>query len=247
MAEVRTEFGKDRDQFAEMLGGISAGSLANYERGENVPDANLLAAYQDKCGISLPWLVSGRGTMFEDASKAPKPPLEVDAKTLQRLVDTIEEVKEATVRPRHAPPRSEPRPPKTMKYYPHLHVSAGGGRAALYESPGVDLDIEGFASELLNIRVECIFVHPVDGESMFPTIAPGDIAVADRSARDVDESVIYIVSLNGDLFAKRAHWAGNDHLVWLSDNPHFEPIHLRGDEINTAPVLGRVMWVFKQV
>lgn len=48
-----------QDAFADMLG-ISLSTWARYERGERLPDGNLLLRFQDD-GISLDWLIKGVG------------------------------------------------------------------------------------------------------------------------------------------------------------------------------------------
>lgn len=69
---VRGQFGdEDRERFAGRLG-ISRAALAYYERGERVPDSDVLAAYRRVLGININWLVSNEGRMFEDLSKAPQ-------------------------------------------------------------------------------------------------------------------------------------------------------------------------------
>lgn len=69
---VRRQFGdEDRERFAERLG-ISRAALAYYERGERVPDSDVLAAYRIVLGVNINWLVSEDGQMFEDPSKAPR-------------------------------------------------------------------------------------------------------------------------------------------------------------------------------
>ncbi|MBA4776864.1 MULTISPECIES: helix-turn-helix domain-containing protein [Agrobacterium] len=54
----------DRNVFASRLS-ISKSGLAHYERGERVPDAELLCAYHREFGVNISWLVTGQGDMFE--------------------------------------------------------------------------------------------------------------------------------------------------------------------------------------
>ncbi|WP_039761104.1 helix-turn-helix domain-containing protein [Bartonella queenslandensis] len=59
----------ERKQFAEYIG-ISAGSIGTYETGISEPTASALSKYQEICGVSLDWLVTGNGEMFSDMAKA---------------------------------------------------------------------------------------------------------------------------------------------------------------------------------
>ncbi|WP_273717533.1 MULTISPECIES: helix-turn-helix domain-containing protein [Bartonella] len=68
--EVRRALGfTERKQFAEHLG-ITAGSIGTYETGISEPTASALSKYQEICGVSLDWLVTGNGEMFSDMAKA---------------------------------------------------------------------------------------------------------------------------------------------------------------------------------
>ncbi len=68
--EVRRILGfAERKQFAEHLG-VTAGSIGTYETGISEPTASALSKYQEICGVSLDWLVTGNGEMFIDIAKA---------------------------------------------------------------------------------------------------------------------------------------------------------------------------------
>ncbi|WP_208432185.1 helix-turn-helix domain-containing protein [Bartonella doshiae] len=68
--EVRRILGfTERKQFAKHLG-ITAGSIGTYETGISEPTASVLSKYQEVCGVSLDWLVTGNGEMFSDMAKA---------------------------------------------------------------------------------------------------------------------------------------------------------------------------------
>ncbi|MEP2760965.1 MAG: helix-turn-helix domain-containing protein [Hyphomicrobiales bacterium] len=66
LREVRRELGDHpRSDLSKKLG-IGQSSLANYERGDSVPDAKVLLAYREQFRINIDWLVSGKGAMFLD-------------------------------------------------------------------------------------------------------------------------------------------------------------------------------------
>ncbi|AAK87605.1 XRE family transcriptional regulator [Agrobacterium tumefaciens] len=73
----------DRDVFASRLV-ISKSGLAHYERGERVPDAELLSAYHREFGVNISWLVTGQGDMFEGGQSS-----STDHGSHQLLVDLI--------------------------------------------------------------------------------------------------------------------------------------------------------------
>ncbi|MEP5810507.1 MAG: helix-turn-helix transcriptional regulator [Roseibium sp.] len=64
LRDVRHRLGDPvRAEFSKKLG-IGQSSLANYERGDSVPDANVLLAYREQFGVNGDWLISGQGPMF---------------------------------------------------------------------------------------------------------------------------------------------------------------------------------------
>ncbi|WP_144753061.1 helix-turn-helix domain-containing protein [Bartonella saheliensis] len=77
--EVRHALGfTERKQFAEHLG-VTAGSIGTYETGISEPTASALSKYQEICGVSLDWLVTGHGEMFSDMAKAKAAGLKLQA------------------------------------------------------------------------------------------------------------------------------------------------------------------------
>ncbi len=106
LREIRAHFKvEEREAFAARLG-ISKQALANYERGERVPDASVLEAYRATYGVNLNWLLSGAGDMIEatpasaDGGIAPaapaddqrRPTTDLNIALLQRLSDLVESV-----------------------------------------------------------------------------------------------------------------------------------------------------------
>ncbi|MEP3428656.1 MAG: helix-turn-helix transcriptional regulator [Roseibium sp.] len=66
LREVRRTVGDPpRDAFASSLG-VGPKSLANYERGDNIPDAKVLLAYREEYKVNGDWLISGEGPMFRE-------------------------------------------------------------------------------------------------------------------------------------------------------------------------------------
>lgn len=89
LRDIRARFGDpERVDFASRLG-ISMGSLANYERGDRVPDSDVLAGYA-RIGVNLNWLVSGDGSMFVDDPR--EADLGVDVVIMAKLHDRVQAV-----------------------------------------------------------------------------------------------------------------------------------------------------------
>ncbi|MEA3533686.1 LexA family transcriptional regulator [Rhizobium sp. CC-YZS058] len=238
---VRTEKGLGQQAIADLLG-ISLRGWQKIERGEGTPSGETLLQFQT-LGINPGWVLTGIGPKhLGDAANEPEP-LKVDAKIVQQLVDTIEEVAEATARrPRVPPPRSEPRPPKTLRWFADNYVSAGGGYVPPSETRGEGLELDEFADRVLGMRPEDMLMFKILGDSMYPTLASGDTVVANTRRREVFDDTLYVVSINGTMLVKRASWGDDGSLTWQSDNsdPRYQPIRLEEDEINSAKVVGQV-------
>lgn len=76
-----------RESFAKNLG-ISPKTLANHERGDSAPDANVLAAYREKYGVDINWLVTGLGSMF-GAAQPPGTLCRTDPLLMERLSERV--------------------------------------------------------------------------------------------------------------------------------------------------------------
>lgn len=244
LADVREKFGQDREELAATLGNVSAGSLANYERGDNVPDANLVATYHSKLNVSLQWLITGEGDMFDDPTKAPSAPITVEQTDFRQFANTMVQ-KIGSLERRLEPP---PPPPATIKFFPQA-ASAGWGRAVLDDEGVEELDMEAFASRLLGLDPDHVTLFPIKGDSMYPTLQQRDYAVVDRRKRRIVDDAIFVVSIDNDLYIKRAK-REDDACCWLSDNPDqskYPPIFLKGDELRRMKVVGQVTNVLRKL
>lgn len=84
-------FSNQRAVFAETVG-LTEPMLGYYERGDRTPDALALSEYRTRHGVSLSWLITGEGDMFDDPAKAPAPAANFDIVLLQQLHDTVQAV-----------------------------------------------------------------------------------------------------------------------------------------------------------
>lgn len=221
---------------------MSLAALAYYERGERVPDAGVLAAYREKFGVNISWLVSGIGDdMFDDPTKAPTAPIAVEQADFRQLVQKI-----GSLERKLEPP---PPPPATIKFFPE-GASAGWGRAVLDDTNVEELDMEAFASRLLGLDVDDITLFPVKGDSMYPTLQVGDHVVINRSKRKFVDGAVFVVSIDNELYVKRAKRGEDGACCWLSDNidqDKYPPICRQGDEISRLKVIGRVTNFFRSI
>ncbi len=56
-----------REDFSKIVGSTK-NSIANYERGDTLPDAAVLEKYNTQLHINLNWLLTGEGNVYDDVS-----------------------------------------------------------------------------------------------------------------------------------------------------------------------------------
>lgn len=185
---------------------------------------------------------------------APTEPFAPRAETaiLEKLDLVVEQLAKLTsenVQPKPTPISLPPRPPATVTFLP-FRASAGGGSVVLDDSPGLELDIDALSQQILRMRRRNIRLIEIIGDSMLPTFMSGDVVVADTSFPRGDDAPldkeIYVISKDGELLVKRALWADYGILQWTSDNPAFSPIDVKGDDINTVRIVGKVIWFWRR-
>lgn len=242
--EVRNEVRKTQKEMAAYLG-LSTATWQKIERNEGIPSGETLLAFE-KLGINPGWVLSGLGPKRLNSTEPQS--IVVDAGIVQEMHSTIERI--AGALPGAAVQASngfQPRPPKKMKYFSSIYASAGGGLAALHEAPGADLDAEGIAHELLGYDLDEIWLFPIKGDSMLSTFSHGDIVVVERwKGDDPEEGRIYVVSIKGEILAKRAHW-DDGRLILQSDNSAYADLVVPDSEPDNIKVLGEVVWRFQPI
>lgn len=68
IASLRKEMGLTQKQFGERIG-VQRGTVANYERGRNIPNETVLLMICREFGVRREWLESGEGEKFEKNSR----------------------------------------------------------------------------------------------------------------------------------------------------------------------------------
>lgn len=84
------------------------------------------------------------------------------------------------------------------------------------------------------------------GNSMEPEMKDGDTILIDESQKDILAGAIYAVGVDDTIMVKRVEKHPNK-LVLLSDNKDYTPIYLQGNEINSIRIIGKVIWVSREL
>lgn len=90
LIQAREQAGfKNRTEFADKIG-VAADTLGTYERGVAEPSTNLLMVYNEMFGININWVLTGKGDLFDDATKSSRPVLYPEL--MEDLVDVVVKV-----------------------------------------------------------------------------------------------------------------------------------------------------------
>ena len=124
-------------------------------------------------------------------------------------------------------------------------LSAGGG------SFEVGSKIEGyyaFRKDWLHTKgaINQMVLMDIFGNSMEPEMKDGDTILIDESQKDILAGAIYAVGVDDTIMVKRLEKHPNK-LVLLSDNKDYSPIYLQGGEINSVRIIGKVIWICREL
>jgi hypothetical protein len=83
------------------------------------------------------------------------------------------------------------------------------------------------------------------GDSMEPTFADGDLLLIDAGVRDVTIDAVFVLSLDGNLFAKRLQRRPDGSVSMISDNKLYDTIVINDGGRQQFEVMGRVVWSWR--
>jgi phage repressor protein C with HTH and peptisase S24 domain len=88
----------------------------------------------------------------------------------------------------------------------------------------------------------------VEGDSMWPTLAPGDIILIDRRDTRVSRDGIYVLRIDEAVLVKRLHRLPGGIIEATGDNPAGRAFEIRLDtQDQDLAVIGRVVWAGKRL
>lgn len=124
-------------------------------------------------------------------------------------------------------------------------LSAGGG------SFEVSPEIEGYYSfqkEWLKKKGNAsnMVLMDIFGNSMEPELRDRDTVLIDQSRKEILAGAIYAIGIDDTVMVKRVEKLP-DKLVLLSENKDYSTIVLQGDEIRNVRILGKVIWICREL
>lgn len=86
----------------------------------------------------------------------------------------------------------------------------------------------------------------VFGTSMEPEIRDGDTVLIDQSRKEILAGAVYAVGIEDTIMVKRLE-KHPQTLVLISDNKAYAPIYLKREDMNAIRILGKVVWICREL
>lgn len=193
--------------------GLPLSTLKKYEGSHREPCAEALAQIT-WAGINANWLLTGKGPMLLD--------------DLSKPAYRAEEA------------------PADYAAIPLYDVRAAEVGGAVVDSKQV-VDFLRFKQEWIRAELRAspddLYIIYVDGESMEPTLRPGDIILVDHRDQSQARDGIYVMRMDGTLLVKRLQKMPGGVIKVTSDNPAYDSFNISHDQIGADfAIIGRVVW-----
>lgn len=145
---------------------------------------------------------------------------------------------------------AEGRPyPSEALMVPFLDVRASAGAGSLIASEEASgllpVDFQWLRNNLNVTQPGTLTAITVEGESMAPTLAPGDQLLVDCSQRDPRDGRIYVLRHQGALHVKRLRKSAKTAWRVSCDNPDHEG--WLADPASETEIVGRVLWASRRL
>lgn len=230
LAEERRRLGLKQDELAEACN-TTRETIGRYERNVHVPNADAIKALS-LAGINTRYVVIGPSV--DNVLAVGEPDVDGEPEGPHDTADTDQKLRSEYV------------------YIPLYDVSAAAGAGAVVEREKV-MDVLAFKEQW--IRTE-LHAHPrdlyllwVEGESMEPTLRPGDILLVDhREAGSVPRDGIYVLRMDDALLVKRLQRLPGGEVRVSSDNAAYEPFTFNlNNPVDAFSIIGRVVWTGRRM
>lgn len=231
--QVRTDLELSRMAFCRRIGfPYPRYSHITGER-RSKPTADLLTAVAEHTDVNPDWLLSGQGAVYRPGGRGAG----------QR----------AAAGPGPAPAGggleglgAGSRVDDTYVLLPLYGVQGGAGDGTMVDTEEVE-DLLAFKREWITRELRStpddLSLIYVRGESMVPTLSPGDVILIERSHGAAVSDGIYVIRMGEALLVKRLQFLPEGELMVTSDNPAYQPFRVslkeHGDDF---AIIGRVVW-----
>ena len=245
-------------EIAKMLD-TAESNVSNW-RAKNEMPSDFYVKIAEKTGVSLDWLMIGKGFPYDDFNTPPwlelkQPNWTNDLSTerkefLKKLENNYQEyiqenkfIQNNELSPLHSHFLSDD-PSDDRVRFERLDVVAALGdgyinNEAVEVVDFVHVDKE-WAREKLGGNLSRIQVITARGDSMQGTIEDGDVLFVDTSVHSFEGEGIYLLSFADGLKAKRLQASVGGGLLVISDNPLYRTETIENDKLEKLTICGKV-------
>jgi len=140
-----------------------------------------------------------------------------------------------------------------VPYFENGLAAGSYGGAINYEEAPIVLSINpDFLKNVLSVKnFHNLFILNVVGNSMEPTLNPGDLIFVNPIENDyatIITGAIYVILFENECFVKRIEKDPvKKQIRLLSDNKNYQPIEIKNEELDNLTIIGRVVGKFKKL
>ncbi|WP_010324346.1 LexA family transcriptional regulator [Marinobacterium stanieri] len=128
-----------------------------------------------------------------------------------------------------------------------IQVAAGTGTLPSNEKPSRKLAFRRKWLRFRGLNEQDLVLVFAKGDSMEPTISDNNTLMIDTSQRELSDGSIYVIRTDHHLIVKRVQQLWNKGILLLSDNKEYEKQIVEPNEADDLEVIGRVVWIGKDV
>ena len=198
-------------KLAAKAAGVSSATFYRWINGESPPVFSGVAKLAEAVGVSLDWVASGVGAMKPEESKAP----------LATQVPGMED----------------------YAFVPLYDAQCSAGAGAWNENCRVltHISFTRYSLRKQGLTPEHLSAIRIDGDSMEPVLHSGDTVLIDHTRTTIEGEGIYILRLDGHLYAKRLQRQFNGVSI-ISANTVYDKVLVPQDQLHELEIIGRAVW-----
>ena len=129
----------------------------------------------------------------------------------------------------------------------NIQVAAGQGVFPDQEQPTRKLAFRHKWLRYKGLNEKDLVLVFAKGDSMEPTISDNNTLMIDTSQCDLSDGSIYVIRTDGHLIVKRIQKLWNKGILLLSDNKEYETQQVEPSEADDLEVIGKLVWVGKDM
>ena len=196
---------------AAQAAGVALSTFHRWLAGDSVPALDSIARLTQKAGVSLDWLATGKGQMLLDDSAN----------------DAVQEVIGMD----------------DYAFVPLYDAQCSAGDGAWNEGCRVltHISFTRYSLRKQGLTPEHLSAIRIDGDSMEPVLQNGDTVLIDHTRTAIEGEGIYILRLDGHLYAKRLQ-RNFDGVAIISANTAYDRVVVPRDRLDELHIIGRAVW-----